>query len=489
MSESNQPRVVIVGGGFGGLAAAINLKQHGFSNIQILEAASGIGGTWLHNTYPGAACDVPSHLYSYSFAQRRDWVRLCPTQPDILRYIQGVAEEQAVGKLVRTNSRVTNCTWLDDERHWHVALESGEQIEADAVVIATGQLHKPIWPKIEGIEAFKGHSFHSAQWDHSYNLAGKRVAVIGTGASAVQFVPEIVDRVGKLVVFQRTANWFMPRKNRSYPKPVALAIRWLPGVQAFRRRFIYWYGEALTLMIRHPKTLGRIGAIRSKQFMYSQVKDPEMRSKLIPDYTFGCKRVLFSSFFLPALQRPNVEVVTDGVERVTETSVVSADGVEHEVDCLIYGTGFDTNEFMFPMQVTGRGGLDLRDAWKDGPHAHLGISVPRFPSLFLMYGPNTNTSGGSIIVYLEAQANYIRQALEAVRARGSAAVEVRPEVELLSDRATQDRFTGTAWVGCDSWYRDDAGRVVANWPGYMHEYEAATENFAATEFEFIERDA
>ena len=253
-------------------------------------------------------------------------------------------------------------------------------------------------------------------------------------------------------------------------------IRHVPGVQAFRRRFIFWYGEFLTLMIRHPRTWGRIGRARSALFMRWQLKDPEVRRKVWPRYTFGCKRVLFSSHFLPALQRPNVELVTEAIARVTPTGIVTADGREHEVDCIIYATGFRTTDFMFPMEISGRDGT-LREAWADGAHAHLGIAVPGFPSLFLMYGPNTNTSGGSIVFYLEAQAAYIRQALE-----HGTPIEVRADVEAASDRDVQSRFAGTAWLRCDSWYRDDDGRVVTNWPGYMHEYAQRTRTFDPADY-------
>ena len=478
---------MIIGAGFGGIAAAIELRSHGIDVVVLLEASSDLGGTWLHNTYPGAACDVPSHLYSYSFAQRRDWERLCPTQPAILDYIRSVASEFGIDRLVRTDTKVESCSWDERAGRWTLTTSLGERLEADSVIVATGQLHQPAYPRVEGLAEFEGHSFHSAEWDHGYDLSGKRVAVIGSGASAVQFVPAIAEEVGHLTVFQRTANWFMPRKNRRYPKPVALAVRWVPGLQAFRRRFIFWYGESLTLMIRHPRTVGQVGRLLSTLFMRSQVGDPELRRKLTPDYTFGCKRVLFSSYFLPTFERPNVDLVTEPIERVTATGIKTGDGTEHEVDCIIFGTGFRTNDFMFPMKITGRDGLALDEAWSRGPHAHLGIAMPGFPSLFLMYGPNTNTSGGSILVYLEAQAAYIRQAIEAVGARGSAAIEVRPDVEAASDREVQDSFAGTAWVRCDSWYRDETGRIVANWPGYMHEYVARTERFDPTEYLFVER--
>ncbi len=478
-------KVVIVGAGFGGLAAAIELLEHGFRDLVILDRAPGLGGTWLSNDYPGAACDVPSHLYSYSYAQRRDWTRLCSPRDEILAYLQGVAREFGVDRLVVADTEIERCMWDQATSRWTVASADGRTWDADAVVIATGQLHRPGFPRIEGRETFAGHSFHSAEWDHDYDLRGKRVAVIGTGASAVQFVPEVARVAERLVIFQRTANWFLPRRNRAYPRAIKALIRRVPGVQAFRRRFIFWYGESLTLMIRHPRTWGRIGHARSAAFMRWQVRDRQLRRKLWPDYTFGCKRVLFSSYYLPALQRPNVELVTDPIVRITPTGIVTAEGREHEVDCIIYGTGFQASGFMFPMAITGRDGRTLREAWAEGAHAHLGITVPGFPSLFLVYGPNTNTSGGSIITYHEAQAGYLRQALEQVRERAAAAIDVRPEVEAASDRAVQARFAGTAWTRCDSWYRDDQGRIVTNWPGYMHEYVERTSALDPAEYSFL----
>ena len=277
----------------------------------------------------------------------------------------------------------------------------------------------------------------------------------------------------------------MARRNRTYPKPVQLAIRWVPGLQAFRRAFITQYAEAITLMIRHPRTWGQLGRLWSTIFMRWQVKDPVLRTKLWPDYTFGCKRVLFSSFFLPALQRPNVDLLTEPISSITPTGIVTSDGVEHSTDVLIWGTGFKTTDFMFPMKITGRSGKRLEDAWANGPHAHLGMTVPGFPSLFIMYGPNTNTSGGSILVFLEAQAGYIRQAILATNSRRAAAVEVKPEVELQSDLDTQASFEGTAWLRCNSWYRDSEGRVVTNWPRYMSDYVQQTDQFDPAEFDFI----
>jgi cation diffusion facilitator CzcD-associated flavoprotein CzcO len=482
---SNRLRVVIVGAGFGGIAAAIELQRQGIADIKILERAGGLGGTWRHNIYPGAACDVPSHLYSYSFAQRSDWTRLCSPQPEILAYAEEVARRHGVDRLVVGDTEVTACRWDETTATWSVQTEGGTTYEADAIVLATGQLHRPARPEIPGAERFAGRLMHSAEWDPEVDLRDQRVAVIGTGASAVQFVPEIARVARSLTVFQRTGNWFLPRRNRPYPRAWRAAVAHVPGLQRWRRAFVTHYGEALTAMIRHPKTLGRIGAARSALFMRAQLRDPELRRKAWPDYAFGCKRVLFSSAFLPALARDNVELVTDAITSIAPEGPVTADGRTVEVDTIIYATGFRTNDFVAPMEVTGTGGRTLREAWSGGATAHLGITVPGFPSMFLMYGPNTNTSGGSILVYLEAQASYLAQALALVRSRGDAAIDVRPEVAARSDGEVQGRFAGTAWTACDSWYRDGDGRIVANWPGYMREYVRATAALDPGEFSLI----
>ncbi len=481
----SDPRVLIIGAGFGGIAAAIELQSYGFDEITILERAPGLGGTWFHNSYPGAACDVPSHVYCYSFAQRRDWSRLCSPQREILDYLSGVAHDHGLDRRLETNAEVSACRWDDSEQIWTVSTTDGRSWQAGAVIIATGQLHRAARPPIEGAESFEGHSFHSAEWDHDYELAGKRIAVIGTGASAVQFVPEIAGQVDQLMIFQRTGNWFMPRRNRPYPAFAKAAFKHLPGLQAYRRHFVFNYLESLTMMIRHPRTLGLLGKLRSAAFMRWQLRDPEVRRKAWPDYTFGCKRILFSSHFLPALQRPNVELISEAITEITPSGLRTSDGVEHRVDCIIWGTGFRTNDFMFPMEVVGANGEHLAETWSEGPHAHLGMTVPGFPSMFVMYGPNTNTSGGSIIFYLERQAAYIRQALQRVRDAGAAAITVRPEVEAASDREVQARFAGTAWTQCDSWYRNESGRIIANWPGYMREYAARSEWLDPDEFELI----
>ena len=478
------PSVLVVGAGFGGIAAAIELRAHGIRDVTIVDAAPDIGGTWLHNTYPGAACDVPSHLYSYSFAQRTDWTRLCSPQPEILAYLHDVAKEYGVADLVETNARIVSADRPRADGPWTATAEDGRSWTADVLIVATGQLNRPVVPDIPGTGTFAGHTFHSARWDHEHDLRGRRVAVVGTGASAVQFVPAIAPEVGHMSVFQRSGNWFLPRRNREFPRWWRAAIEHVPGLQRWRRRFITEYCESLTLMIRHPATWGRVGRLYSTLFMRMQLRDPEVRRKAWPDYTFGCKRILFSSQWLPALQRDNVTLETERVTEIVPEGVRTADGRTHEVDTIIWGTGFAATDFMFPMEITGPGGQSLEESWSDGAHAYLGMTVPGFPSMFVLYGPNTNTSGGSIIRYLENQIRYVREALQEARRRGTSAVEVREDVERAYDEDLQARFPGTAWTRCDSWYRDSTGRIVTNWPGYMRDYEERTRRVDPADYVF-----
>jgi cation diffusion facilitator CzcD-associated flavoprotein CzcO len=487
VAEARRPSVVIVGAGLGGIGTAIELRRHGFEDVTVLEKAPGIGGTWWYNRYPLCACDVPSQLYSFSFAQRRDWSRICSPREEILRYIHAVAREHEIESLIVADTEISACTWDEDSCLWTATSTDGRSFEADALVIATGQLHQPAIPRLQGSDQFGGEAFHSSRWPEGFDARGKRVAVVGTGASGIQLIPALAEKAHRLLVFQRTGNWFLPRRNRAYPPWIRAVIRFVPGLQACRRRFIYQYAEMLTRMIRHPRTLGRIGHAWSASFMRWQLKDPEVRRKAWPDYTFGCKRVLFSSHYLPALQRPNVELITEPIAKMTATGLVTADGIQRKVDAVVYATGFRTNDFMLPLEVFGRQGRRLSEAWAGAPHAHLGITVPGFPSLFLIYGPNTNTSGGSIILYEETQAAYVRQALEHVWSRGARAIEVRAEVEAASDRRLQARFQGTAWLECNSWYRERGdGRIVANWPGFMREYERVAAQLDPGEYEFVQ---
>ncbi|MEU1276004.1 NAD(P)/FAD-dependent oxidoreductase [Streptomyces sp. NPDC005799] len=476
-----------MGAGFGGIAVAAELLRHGLDDVTLLEAAPELGGTWFHNRYPGAACDVPSHLYSYSFAQRASWPRLFCRRDEILRYARETADALGVTPRVVPDTTVTSCTWDEESCTWTVRGRRGgcaEERVADAVVLATGQLDKPAFPALEGLADFAGHSFHSARWDEDHDLRGKRVAVIGTGASAAQLVPEIAPLVDHLTVFQRTGNWFLPRPDRPMPAALDRALR-LPWARRLWRRFLYHGIELITLCVRHPRTVGRVGALLSAAHMRRQLPDPDLRRKAWPDYPFGCKRVLLSSDFLPALRRPNVELVTEPIIRMTRRGPLTEDGRLHAVDSVIHATRFRTNTFMLPMEVRGEGGRSIEDAWARGARAHLGIMVPGFPSLFLMYGPNTNTSGGSVLFFLEAQAAYVRRALQLARRAGASALDVRPEVEEAGVEAVRARFSGTAWQSCSSWYRTPDGRDVANWPGYMGEYADRTREPDPADFRFV----
>ena len=451
-----------------------NSRRNG-TGVTILEAGPALGGTWHFNDYPGAACDVPSHFYSYSFAQRSDWTKFCSPQEEILGYIRETASSFAVDKLVVPDRSVTSCAWDETDRVWRVTASNraGETFDyvSDAVVMATGQLNQPAIPRIPG-EEFEGEVFHSARWDHDYDLRGKRVAVIGTGASAVQFVPEIAPLAGQLTVFQRTGNWFLPRENKPLPRVAERAVR--RGRAA--RRLSQGAGRLHGNPDGDDQAPAHAGQGRESLVDVVHAAPgprPGAARQDLARLRFGCKRVLFSSKFLPTLGRPNVDLVTEAITAQTATGLTTSDGVERAFDCIIYSTGFKASRFMFPMAVTGTGGTSLKDVWEHGAHAHLGICVPGFPSLYLMYGPNTNTSGGSIIFFLEAQARWLRQAI-ALGAANGAALDLRPEIEAASDRSVQRSFAGTAWTQCDSWYQNEAGRVVANWPKYMRTYAGAT---------------
>jgi cation diffusion facilitator CzcD-associated flavoprotein CzcO len=471
-------RIVIVGAGFSGIAAAKALQDRGHHDYVILEKGDGVGGVWRENHYPGAACDVPSYLYSFSFAQRRDWSQPCSPQSEIETYLHEVARDYGLLEHCRFGEEVTTADWDETARRWTVGLASGEQLECDLLLLGCGQLSRPSWPAIEGIDDFAGHAFHSAEWDHDHDLTGKRVAVIGTGASAIQFVPPVAEQAGELTVFQRTAPYMLPRRNPRYARSVRWAIAHVPGLQTLRRAFMWGVMESFIFGLTKSRVVYHALRLWSATFMRRQIKDPVLRERLAPDYEFGCKRILFSSYYLPALQRPNVEVVSDRIERITPTGVVTAGGQEHAVDTIIYGTGFRAGEFVTPIAVHGTGGQELQEAWRDAPIAHHGVAVHGFPNLFLLYGPNTNLGVGSIVVMIEAQAGYIAQAADLLRDQQGTVIDVRADAQAASDAQVQAGFDGTVWTQCVSWYRKDGtGRVVGNWPRYMRSYVQTVRDF------------
>ncbi|WP_037558934.1 flavin-containing monooxygenase [Spirillospora albida] len=465
--------VVVIGAGFGGIGMAIRLLEAGIRDVVVLEKADGLGGTWRDNTYPGAACDVPSHLYSFSFERKTDWTRRFPPQPEILDYLRHCARTYGVLERIRFGTEVTEARFDADAALWRVATSGGE-LEARVLVSACGQLNRPVPPPIEGCGDFTGTSFHSARWDHGTDLRGKRVAVIGTGASAIQIVPEIARDAKELRLFQRSAPYVIDKPDAPYRAWQQAALKALPPLQALNRARTYALYEARALgFIRYPGLM-RLLEKRFRRTLDDAISDPELRAKLVPDYPMGCKRILISNDYYPALTRPNVDLVTDPIERITPAGVRTAER-EYEVDVIVYATGFQTSGFLAPIKVTGLDGRELGDAWRDGATAHLGITVSGFPNLFVLYGPYTNLGHNSIIYMLESQFRYVLGCVEALRRHGLDWIDVRPDVLDAFTRDMQERLRSTVWdAGCDSWYKTEDGKVVNNWPGFTFAYRRAT---------------
>jgi cyclohexanone monooxygenase len=461
---------LIIGAGFAGLCAAIKLQEDGEHDFVVVERGADVGGTWRDNTYPGAACDVPSQLYSFSFARNPDWSSSYSPQPEIQAYIQKVAQRSGTLDRFVFDTLVESAEWDGTEERWTVRTSRGTW-SARTLVAGTGGLSAPRLPEIDGIDTFQGALFHTAQWDHSVDLAGKRVAVIGTGASAIQVVPELQKTLqstgGSLDVYQRTAPWVIPRHDRTYGALERKALRHVPGLQKLYRTGVYWSKEvtvpAFTLW---PK----ISAPAQKQALANiekGIEDPELREKVTPHFAFGCKRVLISNDYYPALAADNVDLVTDPIAKVTGNAIVTADGTEREIDVLVVATGFYTTELPIAERVVGKHGLSLADQWRDsGMTAYKGTTVPNFPNLFLIVGPNTGLGHSSMVFMIEAQVAYIRDALRTMRKGGYDVVEVDQAVTDRYNAALQGRMRRTVWSagGCDSWYLDAHGKNTTLWP-------------------------
>ncbi len=456
-------RIAVIGTGFGGLAATIELKKRGHDDIVVFEKAGDVGGVWRENTYPGAACDVPSSLYSYSFEPNPRWPHKFSRQPAILDYIHGVVEKYDVRRHIRFHTEVTAARWDDEARTWQLDLSTGETETVDLFVPAVGQLSRPSIPKIAGADTFEGTAFHSAEWNHDLGLEGRRVAVIGTGASAIQFVPEVQKCAERVTLFQRSAPYIVPRKDFERTEPTGAARRLVERVK------IWVQAEWLTTSF-HVKPFGAAMRAWSKRHMKAQTAaKPGLFAQVWPDYAFGCKRILFADDYLPALAQPNVDVVTDDITEITPAGVRTDDGRLHEADVIIWGTGFKATDFLAPMVIAGTQGRDLHTHWKDGAHAYHGMTVPGFPNLLIMYGPNTNTGGGSIIYFLETQARYLGRYADHIRQAGHP-LEVRDEVEEAYDAKIQGQLAGSVWSKCSSWYREKNGRITTNWPSISARY-------------------
>jgi cation diffusion facilitator CzcD-associated flavoprotein CzcO len=480
VESSHVHEVAIVGAGFGGLGMAIKLKQQGVDDFVLIERGEDVGGTWWANSYPGAQCDVPSNLYSFSFAPNPDWTRAYPLRDELQTYLRGCAERYGVVPHLRLGCELLGAKWVAGEQRWELETSQGE-VSARVLVAAPGLLSEPCEPAIPGLERFEGNAFHTARWDHGDDLAGKRVAVIGTGASAVQVVPEIQPRVGRLVLFQRTPPWVAPHMDHDVSPRMRETYRRLPALQKLSRGFIYSLVELLLApgMTRDRRFLKPAEWI-VKLKLRREVPDAELRRRVTPSYQLGCKRLVFSSAWYPAIQAPNVDLVTAGIREIREHSIVDGDGVEHEVDTLILATGFTPAELPIAERIHGRDGRSLAETWDGSPQAYLGTTVAGFPNLLFLYGPNVNLGHTSIVYMLESQLAYAVDALRTVRLRGAAEFEVRPEVQAAYNREIQERLTGTVWnAGCGSWYIDRNGRNSIMWPGYTFEYRRRTRRFDA----------
>ncbi|KXO90000.1 4-hydroxyacetophenone monooxygenase [Tsukamurella pulmonis] len=475
------PSIGIIGSGFGALAVAITLLQDGHDDIRLWERSDGIGGVWRDNTYPGAACDVPSALYSFSFEPYTGWESRYAHQPQILAYLRRTAAKYGVTPRVRTGATVVGATYDEAHSQWEVALADGTTDRVDVLVSAVGQLSDPVLPPIPGIDRFQGTAFHSARWDHAAPLSGKRIAVVGTGASATQFVPHLADRTAELLVFQRTPSYILPRPDQRYGRLYQGSFRVVPGALRTERNAFFSLAEQFSRGLDDDTRAGEIIRALALAHLRLRVRDRELREALTPDYPVGCRRILFANSFYPALTRPHVRLVTAAVDEVTEAGIV-AGGVHHDVDAIVYGTGFDAQNFLSAMRIEGARGRLLTDVWADGARAHLGVHVPGFPNFFVAYGPNTNLGGGSIVYMLEAQARHIRDVLRRMREGGHRSVTVTSEAAEGFDRAVQHRLERSVWGHCESWYRHPSGRITSNWPGNTRTYADATARLKPEEF-------
>ncbi|NJC72554.1 NAD(P)/FAD-dependent oxidoreductase [Planosporangium thailandense] len=477
-NERAHHRVAVVGAGFGGIGAAVRLKQHGYDDVVVFDRGDDVGGTWRDNTYPGCACDVPSHMYSFSFAPNPDWSRSFSGQPEIWQYLRGCVVRYGVAANLRLRHEVLRVAWDDASGRWLIDTSQGPY-SADFLVAAGGPLAEPSLPDLPGLSTFTGEMFHSARWNHGHDLTGRRVAVIGTGASAIQFVPEIAPKVAHLDLFQRTPPWVLPRGDRAITELEKRVFRVFPPAQWTVRAGIYWARE--TVMgtgFLHPAVM-RVAQRVARAHLHRQVADAGLRAKLTPRYTLGCKRVLLSNDYYPALTRDNVEVVTDRISEVRPNGIVTADGVLHEVDTIIFGTGFHATDPPMATYTSGRDGRTLDEVWQGSMRAYQGTSVVGFPNLFMLLGPNTALGHTSVVFMIECQITYLLSMLRYMDRTRTDALEPTPYAQEAFVADVDRRMKGTVWTagGCNSWYLDRTGRNSTLWPGYTWPYWMRTRRF------------
>jgi cation diffusion facilitator CzcD-associated flavoprotein CzcO len=477
------PRVAIIGAGFAGLGMGCYLQRAGLQQFTIFEKGTDVGGVWRENTYPGAACDVPSHLYSFSFARHYDWSHKHAPQAEILSYLREVVRRHGLTGRIRFGREATTAVFDEDRHRWTLGFTDGSREEADVLITAVGQLHRPKYPEIPGRETFEGTAFHSASWDHGYDFTGRTVAVLGTGSSAVQIVPAIAGRVKRLHLFQRSPGWVVPRGDRPYRAWERRLLGRVPLLRDADRLRTFCLFELLNSALQG----NRLGAALMRHHLAgvisAQVPDPDLRRLLTPDYPVGCKRVVVSDDWLPTLGQPHVEVVGDPIQEITATGLTTVDGRHREVEAIIYATGFTATEFLAPMRVSGAGGRWLDEVWRGGAEAYRGVAVAGFPNLFLLYGPNSNLGIGSIVYVLERQQRYVTECLRRLQERGATRIEVLPEAQRAFNEALQARSRRTAFEGgCTSWYRTADGRNTNNWAGLAVAYARALRRVRLADF-------
>ncbi len=474
MSGNSPLSVAIVGGGFGGIGAAAMLAREGYDDVTVFEKSERVGGVWQANTYPGAACDIPSHLYEFSFAPN-GWSRRYAPQLEIQAYVEGVARRFGVLEKVRTGTEVRSAGWDDASGKWCLETAAGPH-EADLLVTACGQLSVPQMPPIPGLDSFEGPAFHTAEWRHDVDLAGKRVAVIGTGCSAIQVVPAIQPEVAQLDVYQRSSGWTLPKMDHEYSAFARALFRRFPTLHRLDRASIFAFQELAALAMTSQRWL--LPALRTlaRRQINSAISDPELRRKVTPSDEFGCKRVMLTDEWYPTLTQPNVELVAERVEAVTVGGVRDATGAERPADAIILATGFASHDFVAPMEIIGAAGRSLAAEWGDVPRAYLGLSVPGFPNMFLLYGPNTNGGSGSVVNTLECGIGHVLAALREMEGARASRIEVRPEAAMAFDRELRAALAGTVWhSGCSNWYVDENGNDPSNWPWAWSTYRRRTQ--------------
>ncbi|HEY8516428.1 MAG TPA: NAD(P)/FAD-dependent oxidoreductase [Candidatus Binatia bacterium] len=483
LDTKRTPRIAIIGSGFSGLCLGIQLKQAGIDSFTIYEKSNRLGGTWRDNTYPGACCDVPAFAYCFSFEQKTDWSRKWAPHDEILAYMEHCATKYDVKRHIRFETEIADASFDESRGVWKLRTKSGEAIEAEVLVSGVGQLNRPYIPDIPGLDRFRGEKFHSARWNHAYDLTGKRVGVIGNAASAIQFIPQIAPKVEHLTIFQRSANWMLPRGDRPYTE----REKWIFENVPFAAKLYRWWIWAL-LELRFPLFIGNTffaNATRKVALknIEDNIRDPELRKKLVPDYPIGGKRILVSDDYYPTLNRQNVELVTSGIDHVEEDGVVTVDGRKHPLDVLILATGFLSTDFLAPMQIEGLKGRSLEAEWKDGARAYRGITHAGFPNFFMMYGPNTNLGHNSIIFMIECQTNYIVQAIKQLMERDLAWLDLDERAMEEYNRNIQAELERTVWAATPrSWYKTAAGRITNNWSGSTIRYWWTTRRFDAEKY-------